>query len=441
MTTLASPRALSLVLLPLCLAASPASALQPLQAFVDSSRVRNPNAREARANLDTARAASDVALGRQLPSLDLRGSYTRNQYDVVLPLALLDPAAPATATLTLQPYDQFDFFGQVTVPLVDMASFWRIRAARLGADAADQQFQATGLQVESQVVQDYYQLVADIALVTAAQRALDVAMAGQSLTLELVRLGRAPPLEQDRAEAEVQRSVQQLAQAKLLVAVASQALGSDSGITPEIEGAGPELRDDLHAEAAEASFVPPEAGTPAMAAARLALHSQELQGQAARLQFVPALSGDVNEHVGNYLGFSGQQSSWTAVAMLTWHFDYSLIANLRLQDAQSAAADARRQRVTAMTLDAIHDSWAQVQASIARSHAARIQAQATRHAEQLASDRYHVGAATQLDLLQAQRDAFSADVARIQADADLSNARLQLRLAAGRDPFERGASR
>ena len=40
----------------------------------------------------------------------------------------------------------------------------------------------------------------------------------------------------------------------------------------------------------------------------------------------------------------------------------------------------------------------------------------------------------------AERDAFSAEVARIQADADLVNARAQLRLAAGEsllDPTER----
>jgi len=41
------------------------------------------------------------------------------------------------------------------------------------------------------------------------------------------------------------------------------------------------------------------------------------------------------------------------------------------------------------------------------------------------------GTITQLDLLQAQRDAFNSEVSRIQADADLINARVQLRLSAG----------
>ncbi len=74
-------------------------------------------------------------------------------------------------------------------------------------------------------------------------------------------------------------------------------------------------------------------------------------------------------------------------------------------------------------------------ADIANSRSARAQAKASDHASRLAQDRYEVGVATQLDLLQAQRDAYSADVARIQSDADLANARAQLRLAAGRDPY------
>lgn len=73
-----------------------------------------------------------------------------------------------------------------------------------------------------------------------------------------------------------------------------------------------------------------------------------------------------------------------------------------------------------------------VRTGIARSRSARAQAEVSAHASQLARERYEAGTATQLDLLQAQRDAFAADAARIQADADLVNSRAQLRLAAGR---------
>ena len=87
--------------------------------------------------------------------------------------------------------------------------------------------------------------------------------------------------------------------------------------------------------------------------------------------------------------------------------------------------------------DAIHRQWETVAASIARSRSARAGRVAAAHAAQQAHDRYQVGTITQLDLLQAQRDAFAAEVARIQADADLVNARAQLRLAAGKSLLER----
>jgi outer membrane protein TolC len=72
-----------------------------------------------------------------------------------------------------------------------------------------------------------------------------------------------------------------------------------------------------------------------------------------------------------------------------------------------------------------------VRTAIARSRSARVEAEVSARAAQLAQDRYEAGTSSQLELLQAQRDAFSAAAARIQADADVVNSRAQLRLAAG----------
>ena len=50
------------------------------------------------------------------------------------------------------------------------------------------------------------------------------------------------------------------------------------------------------------------------------------------------------------------------------------------------------------------------------------------------------GAATQLDVQQADRDAFSVEVARIQAQADLAYARASVRLGSGRPRGAGGAA-
>ena len=110
----------------------------------------------------------------------------------------------------------------------------------------------------------------------------------------------------------------------------------------------------------------------------------------------------------------------------------TVFANIRRQDARADAERAREARTFLSSGDAIHQQWNTVVAGIARSRGARAGRQAAFEAAAQAQTRCAVGNVTQLDLLQAQRDAFIADVNRIQADAELANARAQLRLASGR---------
>ena len=49
-----------------------------------------------------------------------------------------------------------------------------------------------------------------------------------------------------------------------------------------------------------------------------------------------------------------------------------------------------------------------------------------------AAERYRAGTATLLDVIIAQRDSFSAEIAQIQSDSDLAYARASLRITAGR---------
>jgi outer membrane protein TolC len=410
--------------------ASPAQALQPLQQFIDEARQRNVSLNESEANLQAAQAQADVALGRQLPGVSVRGTYTFNQYEASIPGSLF--GVPDDIVIT--PQNALDAYGVVNVPLVDLASFQRIASAKTGAEAASHQLENVKLLVDTQVVQNYYQVVAAIAVVGSAQRQLDVAKAFAQTTRVRVEAGRAPSLDGDRADAEVERQVQVLAAAQLQVAITSQALFTASGLQPDVAGAAP-LEDDLHAEPPLDQFKPVEGGTPAQQAAAANTRASQQQAQAAKLALVPTLSGSFTEHASNYAGFSGHDASFQAVAALNWQLDYTTFANMRLASANATASEQREIGVSLQTRDAIHNAWEAVQSALARSRSARVQAKVTSHAQDMARDRYLAGAATQLDVTTAERDAFSADVARIQADADLVNARLQLRLATGRSPF------
>ena len=94
--------------------ARPARALQPLEAFLAAAKDHNPDVRVARAMTEQRDAEVDVATGGLLPSLTVRGVYTRNQYDSTIPRKYLDPSfdptKPSTDTtiLSIVPTDELD---------------------------------------------------------------------------------------------------------------------------------------------------------------------------------------------------------------------------------------------------------------------------------------------------------------------------------------------
>lgn len=412
------------------LAAPRAEALQPLDAFLQSARTASPDNQEARAGTAAARAQASVATGRLLPGLSLHGTYARNQYEVLEPLG-------GGVSLTLLPQDQLDAYAALNVTLFDAASFVRARAAEGSSRAAQEAERDAALRVESAVAQAWYQVVADVGLVDASRRALEVARANQALTEHQRAAGAVAGLDLDRARAEVERQVQQLASAELGLALDARSLTSLSGLPPELPAA-PRLEDDLHPEAPLETFAPADAALPALASAVEARRAQEQQARAQQLTLVPTLTGSLTEHGTNAPALvPGHDWSYQGLLALSWSFDFTTLPAIRAEQARLDQAVAREARTRLAAHDAIHRAWNTVQTDLARSRSARAQSEVSARAADLARDRYRVGASTQLDLLQAQRDAFAAEVNAIQADADLVNARAQLRLAAGRSLLDR----
>ena len=408
------------------LGASPAPALQPLEVFIAGARERNPDAQQARANLAEQSALADSSLGTHLPGVSVKGTYYRNQYEVQLSLP-----APAAQTILIQPHDQWSGNATLSVPLVDLAGFRRTRAARTNAESYEHTLAATGLAVEGQTVQDYYQLLANVALVATAQNYLEVSRENLRLTEAKLRAGAATRLDVDRAQADVETQVQQLAAAKLQVALAARDLQSTTSIVPDLPSTV-EIIDDLHPEPDLSTFEADLPNVPSVTAAAAATRAAQQQADAAKLALLPAIAGSFTEFATNSPGFEPSRWYYQAAINATWAFDLTYVANIRGSDAAAGAAEARELKARLNAGDAIHRYWNTVLANIAQSRSARAGRDASVHAAEQARVQYQAGTATQLDLLQAQRDAFRAEVTRIQNDANLLNARAQLRLAAGR---------
>src|SRR2546421_1606237 len=322
----------------------PSLALQPVETFIAGARQRNPDEFEARANLSQQQAQALSTLGRVLPGIGARGSYTRNQYSSVIDLAppgVPGQPPPRPQPVTLVPRDQWDGSATVTVPLIDLAGFRRVGAANSSARAAAYQLDSTRLQVEGQVVQDYYQVVANLALVAASRSALDVSREGLGLAKARYQAGTAAALDVDRARADVEQQVQQLANAELQVALAARALESASSVEPDVSTVAP-LSDDLHPEPELETFATGLGRLPAVAAASASTRSAVQEADAQRLALVPSIAGTFTERGTNAPGFSGRDWSYQVALTLTWSFDLTNLADIPAPNAAAHAAPARR---------------------------------------------------------------------------------------------------
>jgi outer membrane protein TolC len=409
-------------------AAAPARALQPLADFLAGAVTASVDNREAAMTAVAQREESLVAIGQELPGLAVRGTYTRNQFQAVFPVP--GKAGGQINTIVIQPFDQLDLFAQADAPIIDVAGWARAHASVHAARAARYNARATALEVQKRVALHYYTLVGAEALRASAERTLAAAQANANLTLQRRLGGVATALDVQRAQAEVERARQNIADAELQAQLARRALLTLTGIVAS--GDAVAVEDDLHAEAPLARWeATPAAAIPALGAAAEQARSATASAHAAALSLIPTVTATFVERVTNATGFIGQAEYFTFTANANWRFDLTTIAIIRAQSAQAQIARIREERARLAVRDEIYEAWQRVRTGIVKSQAARALAHAADLAARHATERYANGAGTQLDVVQAQRDAFSAQVGRIQADADLAFARALLRLTAG----------
>jgi len=409
----------------LLLASGRAGATQPLETFLEAARKSSFDVREQVATAEQRNWEHESAFGRLLPSASARGVYTRNQYAAEIQV----PGQAGTVTIT--PQDQFDLFLQLDVPLVDLAGYSRNDQARHLARASGAQVEVSQNDVQRAVARSYYAFIGGGALVQAAERSEKIAEDNLAFVITRHQNGVATELDRERARATLEQSKQARAESELLAIQAARNLETVSGIAPTPVVEYPV--DDLHPEAPLATWLGYK-DTPADRVQAELGQAAEYGKKAAARTLLPTLSANGQERITNATGFTGRTSAYTIQAMLSWRLDYSAYSTAQAQahalDAQQVRAERSRRNVE----DDIFNAWERVRTGIVKSASARVQAEAALRAETLSLARYQAGALTQLDVTQAQRDAFQSQAQRIQADADLQYARVLLRLTAGKSP-------
>ncbi len=393
-----------------------------LEQLIARAHDDNADLAAARAALAQARSQADEARARLLPSFVATGSYQRNEIQVQVQLA---PDRVATIT----PYDQLDARFALNVPILDLSSWAGFFSAESVGDAASGRADQATDDVEVAVTQLYYQLVAGRAMMESAQRSQAVAQ--QALVFATARreAGVAPISEVARAEAESLRATQMLQEATLQITLAERNLVNLTGVDlhgralAPLEGVDPTPLRDL------ASYLEQIDALPATRAAHHDVVAAERQVHSAWLALAPTVAGSAAERFTNAAGF-GPSNQWTLNITATWQLDFGRAAAIGTRDATLSSARARLERAEQQARLQIEDAWHRANALSARLETAEAVLVASTRAAEDTRARYEVGVASQLELVQAERDLFSAEVSRTQARADLAVARATLRIRA-----------
>ncbi|HEY4121459.1 MAG TPA: TolC family protein [Byssovorax sp.] len=410
--------------------AGDAFALQPLEQFVAAAQAQSTDVVEARATAEQHDAESKQAWLKLAPNFTAKGTYAHNQYDAEIPaIALGQPST--NPPIVIAPYDQFDAYFTVALPLVDVGSWLRIGGASATAEAGRLRAGASQLDIAKSTTQTYYQIVADAAAIDAAKRAQGASEDNLKVVRDRLSAGTASELDVERARAEVERAKQTVASAEVAYVKARRAMETATGIRPA-EGAMPALGDGLAPETPLAALEPGTDSLPAVRAARLETKSAARTAQSAYAALAPTVTASATEHLTNATSFSAQAASYQILFTAQWTLDASVYYGAKASDAARAAAAARQRRTELAARDDLFNAWHQVDAQIATARAAQAQLDASTHAAKLVRDRYAVGSATQLEVTQADRDALQAEIAKIQAFSDLAYARALVKLDSGK---------
>jgi outer membrane protein TolC len=399
---------------------------QSLETFLGAADRSNLDTRSSAQSRERAEAEFGQAWGALLPSLTANGGWTHNQYDAVI---TIPTGATTSTTATIIPKDQFDATFKVEVPLIDATKWVRTSASSSAAEAARQRDVSTRDTVHRQVISAFYSYLGARSLLESAQRSLALAQAQVEVTKARTTAGVANELELMRSNAEVERNQQLVADAEAMVAIGARSLETLSGLTP---GEVPLLpTDDLHPAPVLEEL---QGGVGSLATVRAAeadATAASRTSTAATLALVPTINAQFTERLTNATGFQNANALYNAGVTFNWRLDVPAVQALRAQHAIEASTLIAAERTRRQAADQLHADWHKLKAALKKVQAAGAQVTAARRASSLTHERSAAGVASQLDVIQSERDLFAAEVADIQARAELASARGLLTLSAG----------
>jgi outer membrane protein TolC len=411
----------------------------------------NTDLQQARARLEQARAQAWKVWSAQLPQVSAGATWTHNSVasSIAFPLPYVrrradgTPSGPAvdpsetnaeatafynpTVEAVLQKEDQLGAQVQATLPLVAPALWFGIAAASGAEKAAEHGLEAARREILFGVAQLYYgavtfQLttrVADRQLAVARDHEKDARVRFQAGTTPKVALLRA---EIDRAKAEQDLKAAQAGYDSMRTALATALARTDAAfeVAAPAEPPPPPAGQDLEARAVRER--------PDVLAAASGLSAAERARGAVWARYAPSLGAFGRWQWANLGGFTGKQDSWAAGLALNWAiFDGTLReAELKETGARVAEAEAGLRGAELRARDEVKRARLDLEAAVANRQKAREQLELARESQRLVEVSFRAGAATYLEVADANAQLLTAELASLSEEMKSRLAALRL---------------
>jgi len=395
---------------------------------------RNNDLKATRSRLDQARTIGWKAWAAQLPQVTAGASWTRNDRQVEL------PAFPPLLSegITLQPLIARSAQVQATLPLFAPQLWFGIGAAEAGQEQAELTLETARREILFGVAQLYYGAVGSRYALQVTEKQLAIARDHERDATVRHQAGTTPRVALLRAEIDRARAEQDLEAARAGYDSARAALatvldrqGTDFDVeAPTREPSAPQDGAELESSALR--------DRPDVRGAAAALKAAERARGAVRSSYLPNLGAFGREQWLDPPGLTGERRSWAVGLALTWNvFDGTLReAQLRESGARVAEATAHRRSTELRAREEVVRARLDLDAAIANRKKAQEQVELARENQRLVELSYKAGAATYIEVSDANNQLVSAELASIGEQVRSRLAALRLLKAAGR--FEPG---
>lgn len=456
-------------LLPLLAAAVLNAAPLTLDQALAEAESQSLELEAARARLQQAEQLSARAWAGYLPTLTVGGSYTRNNVearirqptgynirDVGAPPSgtpgPYDPSQPASpqnppgqptshilypadyADIVIQPLDALGAQAQVSQAILAPALFPAIRSAGLATEAAQQSTEATRREVLFAVAQGYFGVATLQEALKVNEHLLDVAKAHERDAKVKESAGATSRLARLRAELERSRAEQDVVRAKNALESGRLALAAllnrpaDFDVVPPGEVQLPEGLESSPEALGDALQKRPD-----VAAARTGAEVAHTNRVTTALKYAPTVGLTARGNVSNAAGFSGSNQTWAVTLGVNWTLWDGGLREAELREASAKIAEARATQAQAerRASDELAKSRLDLVNSRASLSKAEDSAKLARESARLAEKSYQAGAASSLEVTDANTALAQAEVGLLTERLNVQLTSLRLLKAAG----------